>query len=226
MHLTYIILFYLPSIISCQTNKLPDGFVYLRDVIPDVMIDLRYYSSHNFVGDTIDGYHDEKCIISMKAAIALSEVQNELKSMGYGLKVFDAYRPQRAVDHFVRWAKDLEDTTMKNRYYPEVDKQLLFEEGYISSKSGHTRGSTVDLTLIYLSGSQKNKELDMGTPWDFFSPTSWPLSDDVSRQQHANRLLLRNVMINYGFKPYEAEWWHFTLHGEPFPDTYFNFPVE
>jgi len=212
--------------VNTPKANLPDGFVYLNGVVPDIAMDLRYFSSDNFVGDTIDGYHGEKCIISMKAAKALAKVQIELKSMGYGLKVFDAYRPQQAVDHFVRWATDINDKKKKHRYYPEVDKSELFKQGYISSKSGHTRGSTVDLTIVYLDGPNINEELDMGTPWDFFSPKSWPSSDEVSAKQKENRMLLQEVMVKYGFKPLKEEWWHFTLKEEPFPKSYFNFPVE
>ena len=146
--------------------------------------------------------------------------------MGYGLKVFDTYRPQRAVDHFVRWARDVQDTKMKDVFYPDIKKQHLFQQGYISSKSGHTRGSTVDLTLLYLTGENKAEEVDMGTPWDFFSPKSWPSSDKVTALQKSNRMILQKVMVIHGFRAYNAEWWHFTLKEEPFPYTYFNFPVE
>ncbi len=205
---------------------IPDDFAYLQDIIPDITVDLRYYSSDNFVGDTIEGYRAGKCIISRDAAKALSKVQRDLKSTGYSLKVFDAYRPQQAGDHFIRWAKDLEDTKMKNNYYPEEDKALLFKKGYIASKSGHSRGSTVDLTIIYINGLCQGDELDMGTPWDFFSPLSWPASDHVSAEQKANRMLLQKVMVKHGFTPLNEEWWHFTLKNEPFPDTYFNFPID
>lgn len=212
------------SFISNPT--LPEDFSYFNEIIPDIEVDLRYFSSDNFVGDTIDGYHENKCIISTEGAKALVNVQNELNSMGYGLKVFDAYRPQQAVDHFVRWAKDLKDIKMKHVYYPEIEKRHLFEQGYISSKSGHTRGSTVDLTIVYLTGATKGKELDMGTPWDFFSPLSWPASNEVTALQKSNRILLQRVMEKHGFKHYKEEWWHFTLKDEPYPDTYFDFPVK
>lgn len=212
--------------ILIQTNsKLPEGFVHLDNHVPDIQIDLRYFSSDNFVGEKINGYQSNKCIITLEAADALSDVQDELKSQGLGLKVFDAYRPQQAVDHFVRWAKDLDDIRMKSKFYPNVEKVLLFEEGYISSKSGHSRGSTVDLTLIYLEGKNKGEELDMGTGWDFFSPLSWPGSNQVTADQTANRMLLQKVMTKHGFRHYSKEWWHFTLNDEPFPGTYFNFPV-
>jgi D-alanyl-D-alanine dipeptidase len=205
---------------------IPDDFVYLQDIIPDITVDLRYYSSDNFVGDTIDGYRAGKCIISRDAAKALSKVQRDLKSTGYSLKVFDAYRPQQAVDHFVRWANDLEDTLMKSKFYPEIDKSFLFEQGYISSKSGHTRGSTIDLTIIYNEGSNKGRELDMGTTWDFFSTKSWPSSNETTEKQKANRMLLKKVMTRHGFRQLMTEWWHFTLIDEPYPDTYFDFSIE
>ena len=162
----------------------------------------------------------------MEAAISIAAIQKELKTMGYGLKVFDAYRPQQAVNHFVRWARDISNDKMKRSYYPEVDTRLLFEQGYISSKSGHTRGSTIDLTIIYADGPNIGEELDMGTPWDFFSPLSWPSSNQVTAEQKANRMLLQRTMVKHGFRPYKAEWWHFTLRNEPFPDTYFDFPVQ
>jgi D-alanyl-D-alanine dipeptidase len=214
------------SLSFISNHTLPENFAYLNETVPDIEVDLRYFSSDNFVGDTIDGYHEKKCIISSEGAKALVNVQNELNSMGYGLKVFDAYRPQHAVDHFVRWAKDLNDIKMKHVYYPEIEKRHLFEQGYISSKSGHTRGKTVDLTIVHLIGANKGKELDMGTPWDFFSPLSWPTSNEVTALQKSNRMLLQRVMEKYGFKPYKEEWWHFTLKDEPYPDTYFDFPVK
>jgi len=210
--------------ISTRQN-LPIGFVYLENVIPGITIELRYFSSNNFIRNTIDGYEGPRCIITGKAAAALMNVQIELNENGLGLKIFDAYRPQQAVDHFVRWAKDLSDTLNKNQYYPEVPKSELFERGYISARSGHTRGSTLDLTIIYVAGENTGKELDMGTPWDFFSTKSWPSSELVTAQQKSNRDLLRDVMTKHGFKPLKEEWWHFTLQDEPYPDTYFNFPV-
>ena len=146
----------------------------------------------------------------------------DLKKEGLKLKVFDTHRPQRAVDDFVRWAKNLKDTSMKKTYYPKVSKSLLFKYGYIAARSGHTRGSTVDLTLVDSVG----KELDMGTHWDFFSPKSWPSSQAVPEQAQRNRTFLRQIMQNHEFIPCEAEWRHFTLAHEPFPNTYFNFPVQ
>ena len=206
--------------------QMVDGFTNLKDEIPSIVIDLRYFSSDNFIGDTITGYYDTKCFMTAEATLALSKVQTELNSQGLGLKVFDAYRPQQAVDHFVRWAKDLEDERMKDRYYPNVEKSRLFELGYISARSGHTRGSTADLTIVYTSGDKAGQEMDMGTPWDFFSEKSWPASDEVTTIQKANRMLLQSIMIKHGFKHYSAEWWHFTLKNEPYPKTYFDFPIK
>ncbi len=209
------------GIVTAQT--LPEGFVYLDDVIPGIRLEMRYYTDNNFTGRRVDGYLKPVCIISKPAALALKNVQNDLLAFGLELKIFDAYRPQAAVDNFIRWAADTGDTKMKKEYYPDVDKTNLFRDGYIASRSGHTRGSTVDLTIIQ-SGS--GKELDMGGPFDFFGPISWPDSSMVPAVMRANRLLLRTLMIRYGFNPYEKEWWHFTLANEPFPKTYFNFPVE
>lgn len=207
---------------SLAAEALPQGFVYIKDIVPDVIISLRYYTSHNFVGRPIDGYEQSVGIISEPAALALKQVQAELKSFGLGLKVFDAYRPQTAVNHFVRWAEDLDDTVNKQAYYPDVDKKDLFAKGYIAARSGHSRGSTVDLTIISLNDG---RELPMGTPWDFFGPHSWPSYMDISAEERANRLLLRSLMLKHGFKPLKEEWWHFTLENEPFPETYFDFPV-
>jgi len=202
---------------------LPEGFVYLDDVIPGIRLEMRYYSDNNFTGRRVDGYLKPRCIISKPAALALKKVQDDLLPFGLELKIFDAYRPQAAVDNFIRWAADIGDTKMKKEYYPDVDKTNLFRDGYIASRAGHTRGSTVDLTIVQ-SGS--GKELDMGGTFDFFGPVSWPDSSLVPAVKRANRLLLRTLMIKYGFNPYEKEWWHFTLANEPYPNTYFNFPVE
>jgi len=161
--------------------------------------------------------------MSLETALALAAIQLELVDKGLGLKVFDAYRPQQAVDHFVRWAADLEDARNKQQYYPNVDKANLFTEGYIAARSGHSRGSTVDLTLINI---ESGEELDMGSAWDFFDPLSWPTSLDVSLPQKTNRETLREIMLRHGFNPLAEEWWHFTLENEPYPDTYFDFPIE
>jgi D-alanyl-D-alanine dipeptidase len=201
----------------------PDDFVYLLDLEPSIKIELRYFSNNNFIGQPIDGYHRSTIIVSKPTAIALQKVQNDLEKKGLGLKIFDAYRPQQAVNHFVRWAKVLNDTLMKQSYYPNVPKSELFKRGYIASKSGHSRGSTVDLTLIDLD---TGNELNMGSPYDFFGVQSHPFYKKITDKQRKNRMLLRRVMLKNGFKPYENEWWHFTLRDEPFPNQYFDFPVK
>ena len=208
--------------LSVWAGGIPSGFVDLKKSVPGIVVDLRYYDKNNFIGQPIDGYNAEVCYVSGSAAKALEAVQSELLSFGLGLKVFDAYRPQRAVNHFVRWAKDLNDTKMKKYYYPDIQKSKLFEKGYIAVHSGHSRGSTVDVSLIDI---ETGKELDMGTEFDFFSPTSWPTSAAVTVQQRANRLLLRSIMLRHGFRPLQEEWWHFTLDNEPYPTTYFDFPI-
>ncbi len=198
------------------------GFVRLADVVPDVILEVRYYSTYNFVGERIDGYEEPQILITREAAHALQHVNIALRKQGYCLKVFDAYRPQTAVDHFVRWAADTEDTRMKAAFYPEVDKQNLFRDGYIAAKSGHSRGSTIDLTLVdMLSG----KEMDMGGPFDYFGELSHPSYAALREDQLANRRILREAMIDGGFHPITTEWWHFVLDNEPYPDTYFTFPV-
>lgn len=200
---------------------LPEGFVYLEEAVPGIRVDLRYCTARNFVGAPIDGYLKPRAILTVEAAGALAKVQEELRPFGLGLKVFDAYRPQQAVDHFVRWARDLEDVRMKEEFYPEVAKEDLFKEEYIADRSSHTRGSTVDVTLVDLSG----RELDMGSGFDFFDPRSWPRDATMTPAQRSHRLLLQLLMRKHGFEPYPREWWHFTLVDEPFPETYFNFPV-
>lgn len=202
----------------------PDGFVEIREAVPGVQVELRYLAQDNFVGEPIDGYEADRCYLTAEAARALGRVQHELAHVGLALKVFDAYRPQRAVDHFVRWAEDPDDSKMKSEYYPGVDKEHLFRDGYIAARSGHSRGSTVDVTIVSTDAGE-SIELDMGTGWDYFGPRSWPLSVEVTPQQRANRLLLQALMVKHGFRPLAEEWWHFTLENEPFPDTYFDFTV-
>jgi D-alanyl-D-alanine dipeptidase len=209
-----------------EAPALPSGFVYLDAVIPDIHVDLRYSGSHNFVGQRVDGYLAPRAILSREAAAALAQVQAELRPFGLGLLVFDAYRPQRAVDHFVRWAQDLQDTRTKAEFYPGVAKQDLFREVYIAARSSHSRGSTVDLTVVALNAPPADGGLDMGTGFDFFGPESWPDYPDLTPAQRAHRLLLRTLMLKHGFRPYPKEWWHFTLADEPFPDTWFDFPVQ
>ncbi|MBQ9475813.1 MAG: phosphatase PAP2 family protein [Bacteroidales bacterium] len=197
-------------------------FVKISDVIPDVILEIRYYSTHNFVGQRIDGYLAPTALLTRQAADSLKVVSDELKARGYRLKIYDAYRPQCAVDHFVRWAADVPDTLMKRFFYPDVDKSRLFELEYIMEKSGHTRGSTVDLTLFDMN---TGKDVDMGGFFDWFGEESHPDYTGITTRQFENRMILRDAMLRHGFKPLESEWWHFTLQNEPFPDTYFNFPV-
>ncbi|MEM9682592.1 MAG: M15 family metallopeptidase, partial [Pseudomonadota bacterium] len=189
-----------------------------------IVVDLMFYGSDNFVGEPIDGYGHPYAVLSKAAARALAKVQTDLVGMGLGLKVFDAYRPQRAVDHFVRWSERPDDLKAKAKHYPNVAKVDL-HNGYIARRSEHSRGSAVDLTIVYWEAAGIVRELDMGTPIDFFDPASWPSSRAVSPQQRANRALLRSVMMLNGFVPYFREWWHFRLKDEPFPDTYFDFPL-
>ncbi len=199
------------------------GFVVLADVAPDIIQEIRYYSTYNFVGERIDGYEVPCALMTREAAEALKAVSDEVMRHGYRLKIYDAYRPQMAVDHFVRWAENLSDKKMRKYFYPKVDKQNLFSEGYIDAKSGHSRGSTVDLTLFDM---RTGKEVDMGGTFDYFGELSHPdYTENLTRQQIKNRNYLRKVMIKHGFRPLATEWWHFTLENEPYPDTYFTFPV-
>ena len=219
------------------------AFVSLTDAVPDAILEIRYYGTYNFVGARIDGYEQPTALITREAGAALRAVSDELVAKGYRLKIYDAYRPQKGVDHFVRWAEDLSDTRMKPYFYPDLDKSVLFDQEYIMLKSGHTRGSTVDLTLFDMTSE---KEVDMGGTFDWFGPESHPdfcgnpetgeyTGDNskspsvpkraITREQFENRMLLRRAMLSHGFKPLDTEWWHFTLADEPFPDTYFTFPV-
>jgi D-alanyl-D-alanine dipeptidase len=212
------------SIVSfCTTTQLPKGFVYVTDYIPDVQLELRYFGSNNFVGTPIDGYEAEQCILSLPATKALKNVQESLKKQQLGIKIFDAYRPQRAVDHFRRWARNLNDTLMKSQFYPNVAKKDLFRLEYIATKSRHSSGSTVDITLIDL---KTNQELDMGSSYDFFGEISWVSYQNLTEKQLENRKLLQKVMLENGFRNYPKEWWHFTLRGEPYYNEYFDFPVK
>ena len=208
-----------------QVDSLPlhENFVYLKDMMPNLRSDLRYYGANNFVGQRIDGYNAPKCILSKEAADALKKVQEELERIGFGLLIYDAYRPQQAVDFFIGWAQDDSDTLMKEEFYPNIDKADLFKKGYISKKSGHSRGSTVDLTIVSL---KTRHILNMGSPYDLFDEKSQIDYQHITKNQHALRLLLKRRMEKHGFKSYDKEWWHFTLANEPYPDTYFNFPIE
>ena len=220
-----------------------DAFVTLTDVVPDAILEIRYFSSYNFVGKRIDGYMEPTALLTRQAADSLRAVSDELVQKGYRLKIYDAYRPQMAVNHFVRWSHDFADTLMKAYFYPGLDKHELFPKGYIAERSGHTRGSTVDLTLFDM---KTEKEVDMGGTFDWFGVESHPdycgthpdttLYPEIGKytgdgtglteQQYNNRMLLRSAMMRHGFKPLDTEWWHFTLANEPFPDTYFTFPVK
>ena len=197
-------------------------FALITDVVPDAILEIRYFSTYNFIGNRIPGYEEPVAILSKEAAAALQLVSADLKAKGYRLKIYDAYRPQRAVDHFVRWGKALEDTRMKSCFYPEVDKKNLFRDGYIDARSGHSRGSTVDLTIINM---QTGKEVDMGGVFDYFGELSHPSYTNITEEQKANRKILADAMIARGFKPLDTEWWHFTLKDEPYPNKYFDFKV-
>lgn len=220
---TTILLLLLLCILSMQKKEaIPNSFVKVTDVIPDLNVELRYFTTNNFVGDTIDGYKSNTLYLTKSTAKQLKLVQDELQKQNLCLKVYDGYRPQRAVNHFVRWARQINDTLKKSQFYPKVNKRHLFREGYIASKSGHSRGSTLDLTII---NGETSEPLDMGSPYDFFGPESWVVHNDISEEQKANRQLLQTVMKKNGFRNYPKEWWHFTLRGEPFPATYFDFEI-
>lgn len=208
--------------ISTSAQERPPTFVDAASVVPGLLTDMRYIGAHNFVGAPVDGYEKPICYLTQQAAQGLARVAVELSSHGLVLKAFDCYRPTRAVAHFVRWAQNIADVKRKTEFYPDVDKRNLFRDGYIAARSGHSRGSTVDITLARRDGG---KELDMGTPFDFFSPRSAPGDRTVSAGAQQNRALLARAMRNGGFVPYDKEWWHFTLRNEPYRDTYFNFPV-
>ena len=203
-------------------SKDAGGFVLLSDVVPHIVQEIRYFSTYNFVGERVDGYEEPVALMTREAARALKAVSNEMMVMGYRLKIFDAYRPVMAVKHFILWAIEDEDIRMKPYFYPDISKQDAFSLGYIAKNSSHSRGSAVDLTLLDM---QTGREVDMGGPFDLFGERSHPDSRLVNETQYANRMLLRNAMERNGFLPYACEWWHFQLADEPYPDTYFNFPV-
>ncbi len=225
--LIFTALFFINDSVAQIPRKAPSemdrsGFVVLTEAVPDVIVEVRYYSTYNFVGTRIDGYEEPVLLITKEAAKALLAVSNDVKSMGYRLKVYDAYRPARAVAHFVRWAKDA-DTTMKRAFYPNLNKGLLFKQDYIATKSGHSRGSTVDLTLFDM---KTGKEVDMGGSFDMLDPSSHgSYVGNLTKEQKANRNILRQAMLRHGFKSLYSEWWHYTLRNEPYPNTYFDFPV-
>ena len=200
----------------------PSRFVLLAEFVPSIIQEIRYYSTYNFIGDRIDGYEEPCAVLTKEAARALKSVSSELNVMGYRLKVFDAYRPVIAVKHFVMWGIEDTDIRMKPFFYPDLEKEELFMKGYIATRSSHSRGSTVDLTLLDM---KTGKEVDMGSPFDMFSEVSHPDYKGITTEQYDNRMLLQSVMMRNGFEPFDTEWWHFTLRDEPFPDTYFEFPV-
>ncbi|MFE0764300.1 M15 family metallopeptidase [Streptomyces smyrnaeus] len=226
--------------------KAPEEFVALRDVAPTIRQDIRYFTEHNFVGERIDGYRRPMCIVTEDTAKALARAQRSLLRRGYTLKVYDCYRPQRAVDHFVRWAEDLDDEKMKREFYPRVEKNRLFEDGYIAEKSGHSRGSTVDITVVELPAKPPrpyrpgeplvpcyapqderfpDNSVDMGTGFDCFDTLSHTDDPRITEEQRSNRQLLKTTLERQGFTNLPEEWWHFTHKPETFPDTYFDFPV-
>ena len=200
----------------------PSGFVLLSEHVPGIIQEIRYFSTYNFVGDRIDGYEEPVALLTREAARALKLVAGEVNAQGYRLKIYDAYRPASAVRHFILWGIEDMDLRMKLYFYPDLEKQELFDKGYIAKQSSHSRGSTVDLTLLDM---RTGKELDMGGPFDLFSEISHPDSKNVTEEQYANRMLLQKAMTRNGFLPFDYEWWHFTLENEPYPDTYFEFPV-
>ena len=231
---------------SLSAGSLPDGFVYIKDVIPNIVLDIRYHSEYNFLGTQVDGYKVPVGIITKQGAEALAQVQAELSQFGMSLKIYDAYRPQQAVDHFIRWVADFGDTLTKREFYPTLEKPVLLEEVYIATRSSHTRGSAVDLTIVPLpvpeqkefditnqcdcSRGNRNPSLDnsidMGSGFDCFHELSHTAQPRLTEEQRINRLLLKSIMEKHGFRNYSKEWWHFNLIVEPFPETYFNFPIK
>ncbi len=232
---------------SGDADKMPGNFVDIQKVIPDIVLDIRYYGPHNFVGERVEGYLASKCYLTKEAVQALAEVQKELEPYSLSLKIYDCYRPQRAVNHFVRWATEIENIKTKKEFYPTIDKRNLFKDGYIDSKSGHSRGSTIDLTIVpspapaqeqyspgqklyecYLPAAKRFRDnsIDMGTGFDCFDELSHTANANIGHQQKINRLLLKSLMEKHGFRNYDKEWWHFTLKNEPYPDTYFDFMIE
>ena len=236
-----------PAGACAAPEKMPEGFVDIKSVIPDVELDVRYYGLHNFLGEQVDGYNAGKCILTKEAATQLAKVQKELGQFSLSLKIYDCYRPQRAVDHFVQWATDIKNTKTIKEFYPTVDKKNLFREGFIDSRSGHSRGSTVDLTIVaipvpkqenYMTGQElsachlpadqrfRDNSIDMGTGFDCFSELSHTENKSIGLRQRTNRALLKSLMTKHGFRNFEKEWWHYTLNNEPFPNTYFDFVIE
>lgn len=209
--------------ISAQEKAMPKDFVYIKAVIPDIVLEIRYAGRNNFTGKPVNGYNKHAAIVNKPTAKALEAVQKDLMQQGYCLKIFDAYRPQRAVNHFIAWAQNPGDTLTKKDFYPNLAKNNLFNLGYIATKSGHSRGSTLDLTIV---DAKTHKEMDMGSTYDFFGSISHHNAESLTKEQKTNRAFLKRIMIKNGFRPYSEEWWHYTLRNEPYPETYFDFPVE
>ena len=217
-----LIIIFIIFYIAFFKNNLEKGFVYLKEIDDSIIVNLKYYSNQNFTGKFVDGYHSNTAILTKESALALSNAQDDFNKLGYSLILYDAYRPQRAVDFFVQWSKNINDTINKRIYYPNIKKSELFKLGYIAYKSGHSRGSTVDVSLVEVS---TNKDLDMGTIFDYFGVESHTFFDDISENQKSNRFILYEIMSNNGFKNYSKEWWHFTLENEPY-QKYFDFLVK
>ena len=213
-----------PADSTSLVSQAPDSrFVVLGDYIPDIIQEIRYYSTYNFIGTRVEGYDMPVALLTREAAKALKQVSDDVMAQGYRLKIFDAYRPARAVAHFIRWSSNPSDTLTKRYFYPEHPKPTLFAKGYVASRSGHSRGSTVDLTLFDMT---TEKEVDMGGTYDYLGGRSHPAyKADLTPEQYENRMILRRAMLRHGFRPLETEWWHFTLANEPYPSTYFDFPV-
>jgi zinc D-Ala-D-Ala dipeptidase len=230
-----------------EVLKMPNDFVDIQDVTPSILLDIRYHTSHNFVGERIDGYNAPKCFLTKRAALALNNVEERLNKYSLSLKLYDCYRPQRAVNEFIKWAEDPDDTRMKSEFYPDIDKENLFNQDYIAKKSAHSRGSTVDVTIVpiptppeekYLSGQDlhpcywpkgkrfNDNSIDMGTGFDCFNILSHTNNKQIDVQQRVNRLALKSIMEKYGFINLDSEWWHYTLKDEPYPDRYFDFVIE
>ncbi|PKN77347.1 MAG: D-alanyl-D-alanine dipeptidase [Deltaproteobacteria bacterium HGW-Deltaproteobacteria-10] len=231
----------------CAAEDRPEGFVDITAVIPDIQLDIRYFGTHNFVGEKVNGYNAGKCILTKEAAASLAKVQKDLGQFSLAIKIYDCYRPQRAVNHFVKWATEIDNTKTRKEFYPTVDKRNLFKDGYIDSKSGHSRGSTVDLTIVplptprqpdYVPGQKlsacyrpahqrfRDNSIDMGTGFDCFHELSHTENKNIGLQQRINRMLLKSLMEKHGFRNYDKEWWHYTLNNEPYPATYFDFAIE
>ena len=239
--------------LACNTSiyaLLPKGFVYLSDIDPTIRVSLRYNSNENFIGKPIDGYKKSVVIVTKQAALALKKVQAEVKQDGYSLVIYDAYRPQEAVNNFISWSKEILDQVKKTYYYPRIDKKNVFELGYVAAKSGHSRGSTIDLTLIKKENSLQevraskrtlldgftimfldDNTIDMGSSFDLLDSASHPENNILIEEKYKKpRSYLKKIMEKHGFKQSSKEWWHFTLINEPYPadqdSSYFNFPVE